>query len=187
MNSEDTTHSHKASHRTVSPRQSVLARGVKNHFTTLGALAAIVLTGTFFFAGADGSRSERNRLEGTWMATGEPGATPGLITFLPEGRVIWSRPPTVLTGPGSYALASTGHGEWVQTGRQEFSYTTYFLTGTTTAEFAVLIKVTEIATLNRTSDAFSQTGTVSGFDPAGNLLFSFPGPVTSGTRIVAGQ
>lgn len=182
MNPERTTRPHDPTTQAAHAPE----RGSRTRLPAFVALAALAATGTLLLARANGNHGERHHLEGTWMGTG-PGSPPGLITFLSEGSVIWSRPPTVVTGPDSYALVSTGHGEWVRTRNDQFVYTTYFLSGNTSAEFATLIKVTETATLNDASDAFTQTGTVSGYDPAGNLLFSFPGPVTTGTRIVAGE
>ena len=165
-----------------------LLRSAKSKFPVLLALTAILVTATFLRADSDRNQPEHNnRLAGTWMGTGAPGVAPGLLTFLDDGRVIWSRPVTVLTGPGTFALVSTGHGEWIRTGNNEFACTVFFLAGNTSTEFNVLIKVTETIKLNHNSDEFTQTGTTSGFDPNGNLLFSFPGPVTSGKRIVAGQ
>ncbi len=121
------------------------------------------------------------------MGTAEPGAAPGLISFIAGGQVLWSRPSVVLTGPDSYSIVATGHGEWIQTGRRQFDVTALFLAGDSGHEFTTLIKVAETITLSRNSEEFTQTGTLSAYDVDGNLLFSRPSPITHGKRIVAGQ
>src|SRR5262245_12996870 len=72
-----------------------LLRSAKSKFTGLLALTAILVTATFLRADSGRNKPEGNHLEGTWMGTGAPGVAPGLISFLSDGRVIWSRPTTV--------------------------------------------------------------------------------------------
>ncbi len=171
----------------ISTSSTKWRRPIKAGFLSVLGVTAVALAATFLHADSGVNPTEERHLEGSWMGSGAPGIAPGLMTFHGDGSVIWSRPPTVLTGPSSYALVSTGHGEWIRTGNQEFACTVFFLSGDTSTEFNVLIKVTENIQLNHSSDEFTQTGTVTGFDPAGNQLFSFPGPITAGKRIVAGQ
>jgi hypothetical protein len=123
------------------------------------------------------------------MASGAPGVAIHLISFLSDGRLIWTSPVTLgpEPGPGLALLRGTGHGEWIRTGNHEFASTTYLVISDLITEFVNIVKVTETIKLNDTSDEFTQTGTVSVRDTDGNELFSFPNPVTGGKRIVAGQ
>jgi hypothetical protein len=163
---------------------SALLQGAKRKSALLLAGTAIVLTATFLQASSDSGQSEH--LAGTWIAPPTPGFAPTLASFMSEGRVIFSRPVTVASGPGTFANVSTGHGEWTRTGHNEFVFTMFLLSGTADVEFSVLVK--EIATLklNPHSDELTLNGTVSGTDTAGNPVFSFP---VSGvyTRVVAGH
>jgi hypothetical protein len=165
---------------------SALLQGAKRKSALLLAGTAIVLTATFLHAASDRDQSEHQNLAGTWIAPATPGFAPTLASFMSEGRVIFSRPVTVGSGPGTFANVSTGHGEWTRTGRNEFVFTMFLLSGTADVEFSVLVK--EIATLklNPHSDELTLNGTVSGTDSAGNPVFSFPvGGVY--TRVVAGH
>ena len=160
----------------------------RTKFLSVLAVTALVLTNPFMRA-QGGNQPEQNHLAGTWMVNGAPGVAPGLISFLSDGRLIWTEPITIgpLPAPGLALLRGTGHGEWIRTGNHEFASTTYLVISDLVTEFTNLVKVTETIKLNDTSDEFTQTGTVSVLDTNGNLLFSFPNPVTGGKRVVVGQ
>ena len=166
-----------------------LPRLNKTKLLVILAITGVVIAATFSRADSDRNQSENNGLPGTWMVNGAPGVALGLISFLSDGRVIWTEPVTLgpEPGPGLALLRGTGHGEWVRTGNHEFASTSFFLISDLTTEFLNLVKVTETIKLNHASDEFTQTGTVSVRDTNGNELFSFPNPVTGGKRIVAGQ
>ena len=165
-----------------------LARLTKTKFVSILAVTALLLTTTFLRADSDGNQPAQNRLAGTWMSRFEPGAVPNLVSYMSDGRVILTRPITILPGPGLVSLVGTGHGEWIRTGNHEFASTVFLLVSDLTTEFVNFVKVTGTIKLNRTSDELIETGTVSVLDTDGNVLFSFPIP-GSGVyhRIVAGQ
>jgi hypothetical protein len=117
------------------------------------------------------------------MLDAEPGVAPELVSYTSDGRVIESRPITILI---SSELVGSGHGEWIQTGNHEFASTVFFLPSTATVEFSHLVKLTSTIKLNHTSNQFTMTGTVSVFNPDGTLLVSFPFSSVF-KRVVAGQ
>ena len=165
---------------------SALSGSAKITLLSILALTATVIAATLLQAQSGGNQPAQNHLEGTWMAKGAPGIDPNLVSYLSDGRVIFTRPITVVTGPNSFALVSTGHGEWIRTGNHEFASTVFLLSGEESVNFNVLVKLTHTIKLNDTSDEITVTGMVSGFDPAGNPVFSFPVNQTF-KRVVAGQ
>ena len=162
-------------------------RLTKSKFLSILAVTGVLLAIPFSRADSDGNQSGRNELAGTWMSNAEPGAAPNLISFMADGRVIFTRPITVNPGPFS-ELVSTGHGEWIRTGNHEFVSTAIFLRSASAVEFTGFVKVISVFKLNRNSDQLASTGTVFISDADGNPLFSFPSP-GSGVfkRVLAGQ
>jgi hypothetical protein len=113
-----------------------------------------------------------------------------LVSFMSDGRTIYSIPLTILTGNGpggSSELAGPAHGEWIRTGNHEFASTAYSLLSSPTVSLTHLVKLTGIYKLNETSDELTLTGTVSVFFPDGTLQFSFPSGPAHFKRVVAGQ
>jgi hypothetical protein len=166
-----------------------LPRLAKTKFLLVLAVTAVVIAATFVHADSGGNKPEGNSLAGTWLKDNEPGVqTPLLTTYLSDGSLIASRCVIVPTGPASVALVSTGHGEWIRTGHNEFAATTFFISSGPTVEFTGLVKRTETIKLNRAADQFLSTATVYIYDAANNLLFSFPDPSSGVTkRVIVGQ
>jgi len=165
-----------------------LARLTKTKFLSILAITALVLTNPSVRAQSGGNQTEQNHLAGTWMSQLEPGVDPTLNSYMSDGRVILSRPITILPGPGLVSLVGTGHGEWIRTGNHEFASTVFLLGSDLTTTFSFFVKVTSTMTLNDTSDQLKEASTVSVLDTNGNVLFSFPSPGSGVfTRVVAGQ
>ena len=160
----------------------------KTKLLSILAVSALVLTATFLRADPGANQPAQNHLAGTWMSQLEPGVDPTLNSYMSDGRVILSRPITILPGPGLVSLVGTGHGEWIRTGNHEFASTVFLLGSDLTTTFSFFVKVTSTITLNETSDELKETSKVSVLDTNGTVLFSFPSP-GSGVfhRIVAGQ
>ena len=171
---------------------SKLSRLTKTKYLSILTVSALMVTAlilTASFSRADDRNQARNDdLTGTWLSTAEPGVPPSLFSFISDGRVIFSRTIVTPTGPSSFELVGTGHGEWIRTGRNEFACTTILLRSGPTVDFTGVVKVTSSFKLNRNGDQLSSSGTVYIFDAAGNQLFSFPTP-GSGVfkRVTAGQ
>ena len=162
-------------------------RSTKSKPLLILAVAALLIPATFLHANSDNDQSDRD-LPGTWLSNAEPGVPPSLCSFMSDGRAIFSRTIITPTGPSSFELVGTGHGEWIRTGRDEFAATFFLLRSGPTVDFTGLVKVTSSFKFNRHSDQITQVGTVYIYDAGGNQLFSFPTP-GSGVfkRIIAGQ
>ena len=165
-----------------------LARLTKTKFLLIVAITGAVIAATFLRADSDGNQPEHNQLAGTWVRNAGSTLAPALVSFITDGRVIFSRPVTVPTGPGIFELASAGHGEWIRTGHDEFASTVLVIRSGPTVEFTGLVKAVLTIKLDRNSDQLAVTGTVYIYDADGNQLASFPQPgVGIFKRVVAGQ
>ena len=165
-----------------------LARLTKTRFLSILTVAVLVLTATLLRADSDRTEPEAKPLAGTWVGNAGSTLAPTLVSFMADGRVIFSRPVTVPTGPGIFELASTGHGEWKRTGPDEFVSTVVVLRSGQSVEFTGLVKLILTIKLDRATDQLAVDGTVYIYNAAGNLLGSLPQPgVGSFKRIVAGE
>ena len=140
-------------------KQSIgLPRLTKAKFLSTLAVAALVLTAVFSRADSDRNQSENNSLVGTWLKDNEGAPnTPLLTTYMSDGTLISTR--TVILGHG-FQLVSTGHGQWIRTGHNEFTSTTIFLRSGPAVEFTGFVKSIETITLNRASDQLTRTWTL---------------------------
>jgi hypothetical protein len=169
--------------------QSVSRIGLtKTKFLSILAVTAIVLTATFLHADSGENQPEHNQLPGTWMGHAGSTLAPTLVSFIADGRVIFSRPVTVQTGPSRFELVSAAQGEWKRTGAHEFVSTVVTMRSGATVEFTGLVKLILAIDLDRASDQLAVTGTAYIYDASGNLLGALPQPgVGTFTRIVAGE
>ena len=166
-----------------------LPRLSKTKFLSLLAVTALVLTATLSHADSHGNQPGHNELAGTWIST-DLGSTVNLVSYMNDGRMLYTVPITLLTGNGpggTSELGAPAPGEWIRTGNREFASTAYSLLSSPTVAFTHLVKLTSTLKLNETSDELTQTGTVSIYFPDGTLQFSFPGAETHFKRVVAGQ
>jgi hypothetical protein len=169
---------------------SPLLRSATTKFLSVFAVATLLLTTPCLRAQSGGNQSEQNHLAGTWMSGFEPGiATPTLISFMSDGRVIRSRPITIgpLPAPALALIIGTGHGEWIRTENHQFAATVYQLLSDLTTDYVYLAKITSTMKLSKTSDELTETGTFTVYFPDGNVLFSAPIAGSVFHRIVAGE
>ena len=165
-----------------------LARLTKTRFLSILTVTALVLTATLLRADSGRNEPEAKQLAGTWVGNAGSTLAPALVSFMADGRVIFSRPVTVPTGPGIFELASAAQGEWKRTGEHEYVCTVVTLRSAASVEFTGLVKVILAIDLNRKSDQLAVTGTVYIYDAGGNLVVTLPQPgVGSFKRIVAGE
>ena len=165
-----------------------LARLTKTRFLSIATVAALVLTASLLRADSGRNEPEAKQLAGTWVGNAGSTLAPTLVSFMADGRVIFSRPVTVPTGPGRFELASTGHGEWKRTGNDEFVSTVVVLRSGQSVEFTGLVKLVLTIKLDRASDQLAVTGTAYIYDADGNLLVALPQPgVGTFKRIIAGE
>jgi hypothetical protein len=162
--------------------------GAKSRSAVVLGLAVALLTTTSLRADSARNEPESNQLAGTWVGNAGSTLAPALVSYMADGRVIFSRPVIVPTGPGTFELVSAGHGEWKRTGNDEFASTVFFIRSGSSVEFTGLVKLVLTINLNRASDQLAVTGTVHIYDANGNQLASFPQPgVGLFKRIVAGE
>jgi hypothetical protein len=171
----------------ISIQLTRLLRLTKSKFLLALAITGLMAGATLSRADSDGSQSEQG-LAGTWISSAEPGVPPSLFSFMSDGRLIFSRTIVTPTGPSSFELVGTGHGEWIRKGRDEFASTMFLLRSGPTADFTGLVKVTSTFKLDRKTDQITSAGTVYIYDAGGNLLFSFPSPGSGVySRVTVGQ
>jgi hypothetical protein len=165
-----------------------LARLTKTRFLSMLTVTALVLTASLLRADSGRNEPETNQLAGTWVGNAGSTLAPALVSFMADGRVIFSRPVTVQTGPGRFELVSAAQGEWKRTGDHEFVCTVVTIRSGASVEFTGLVKLVLTIKLDRATDQLAVTGTVYIYDAAGNLLGSLPQPgVGSFKRIIAGE
>src|SRR5690349_4997412 len=165
-----------------------LARLTKTRFLSILTVTSLVLTATFLRADSGENRPEHNQLAGTWMGHAGSALAPALVSFIADGRVIFSRPVTVQTGPGRFELVSAAQGEWKRTGDHEFVCTVVTFRSGASVEFTGMVKLVLAINLDRTSDQLAVTGTAYIYDADGNLLGALPQPgVGTFKRIIAGE
>src|SRR5689334_21684333 len=161
-------------------------RLTKIKFLSILAVTAIVLTATFLHADSGENRPDHNQLAGTWISAPQPGDLSALVSYMSDGRVIFSRAITV-TSPAGVELVGTGHGEWIRTGRNEFAVTAFFIRSGPSVVFTGFVKIAYTVKLDSVSDQLTNTGTTSIFGADGSLLVSFQDDPAVFKRIVAGQ
>lgn len=137
------------------------------------------------------STSEANKskdLTGSWLVTVTPQGAPSfqaLKTFDAGGGLIASAQGDVLLNPppGVAPVASTAHGAWTRTGKDEFlvTFRQIFYGGDGSFEGGAKIRLTVV--LNPADDEWSGPFKVEYFDAVGNVVFSGDGTMLA-SRIV---
>ena len=163
-------------------------RLTKTKLLSILGVAALALTATFLRADSGENQPEHNQLAGTWIGHAGSTLAPALVSFMADGRVIFSRPVTVQTGPSRFELVSAAQGEWKRTGDHEFVCTVVTFRSGASVEFTGMVKLVLAINLDRSSDLLAVTGTAYIYDADGNLLGALLQPgVGSFKRIVAGE
>jgi hypothetical protein len=163
------------------------ARLTKTKVLSILAITGVVIAAAFFRADAGANQPVHTTVAGTWSDI-ETGGT-DLVSFMSDGRMIYSIPPLIFGGnaPKDALLASTVHGEWIQTGTHEFAYTAFAFNSTLTVAFTRYVKINATLKLDDTTGELTVNATISVFFPDGTLEHSFPGATRVFKRIVAGQ
>src|SRR5258707_4885651 len=165
-----------------------LARLTKTRFLSILTVTALVLTATLLRADSGENQPEHNQLAGTWVGHAGSTLAPALLSFMADGRAIFSRPVTVQTGLDRFELVSAAQGEWKRTGDHEFVATVVTIRSGASVEFTGLVKQVLAINLDRASDQLAVTGTAYIYDADGNLLVALPQPgVGTFKRIIAGE
>ena len=146
---------------------------------TTAIAAQITLAGTQSSRGDGLAAAKKSRtVTGSWRVNAMPAPEAGVLplmslaTFTRDGGIVDS------SMPGQ----SSGHGQWVKTGNEEFAVTFIHLLFDVTGQFTGTVKVRASLTVDGEGNELSGPFKTDIFDASGNPLFSFEGTV-HGTRI----
>ena len=155
---------------------------MRTTFKSLGlvALIALLVGCSQNFVSAQNDQKTVPGINGVWQtvvtpricATGNPvGPTfPGLLMFVQDG-----------TMTGTSTAVTSAYGNWSrETGRGEFSFAAISLKYDASGNFAGTRRISQNVILNEIGDAFTSSGTLQDFDPAGN-------PTVSGCSTATGS
>ena len=169
-------------------------------FSLIAAVFVAMLSTTTF--AQDQKISSRNDITGTWLVNVQLDAATANINV--DVIKKFPKPAQMLSGESTQApftivetfhsdgtfsenslldylppQSTPGLGVWERTGMREFASTLYavIIGSSSNPEFQGTLRVRSKLTLNQRGDQFSGTGRAEIFDPDGNLVFSFDGPV----------
>ena len=122
--------------------------------------------------------SRQEQLVGAWnvevVTVGQGTTFPALLTFAADGGLIADEPPS--------PFETSGHGNWVSTGRREVAYTFIALIGSAEGPLSAKLKVVGTLRFDRASDSWNGPFKIDILDPSGNVILSDQGTFTL-TRI----
>ena len=153
------------------------------------AIALVVLMVTPQLA----AEESQTKIEGSWIGTVTATNPPGLpsmrslLSFTSEGIVLESRRLFVGLSPFGPLMETTGHGEWIRTGKREFTVKFIFLTqqGPGSAGDSIgTDNITMRLVLDESGETYSGTFVSEIRDNADNVMFVANGLV-EGKRIRA--
>jgi hypothetical protein len=137
-------------------------------------LAAFAIAQT---AQADGN-NRQEKLLGAWnvevVTVGQGTTFPALLTFAADGGMIADEPPS--------PFETSGHGNWVSTGRRDVAYTFVALIGSAEGPLSSKLKVVGKLHFNSASGSWNGPFKIDILDPSGNVILSDQGTFTL-TRI----
>lgn len=67
---------------------------------------------------------------------------------------------------------TSGHGNWISTGRRDVAYTFVALIGSAEGPLSVKLKVVGTLRFDSAKDTWNGPFKIDGFDPGGNVIFS---------------
>ena len=115
-----------------------------------------------------GENERQEKLLGSWNAvttTVTQGTTfPALLTFAADGGMIADEPPS--------PFETSGHGNWVSTGRRDVAFTFVSLIGSAEGPLSVKLKVIGTLRFNSANDSWSGPFKIDVIDPSGQVTFS---------------
>ena len=141
------------------------------------ALAALLPAGRAAQAATAPTSQGGTALGGSWVVAStaqDQAPTTTLITFTPDGGLLWSGQ--------SHPLESPGHGTWARSGDRQYDVTYVALRFDPGRRFVGSRKANVRFTVNATFDAFSGEARSQTLDEAGNVLSS-ASTTLQGTRL----
>jgi hypothetical protein len=140
--------------------------------SAVGIIFALLLTG-LAIAQADAKERQVQPL-GSWevvvTTVGQGTTFPALLTFNDDGGMLADETPS--------PFETTGHGNWVSTGRRDAAFTFVALIGSAEGPLSVKLKVVGALHFDSVSNTWSGPFKIDGFDTNGQVAFSDHGTFT---------
>jgi len=149
----------------------------------LGMIAALLLAALAIGQTAQAGENDRQeKLLGSWnvdvTAVVQNITFPALLTFTDDGGMIADEPPS--------PFETSGHGNWISTGRREVAYTFVALIGSAEGPLSAQIKVVGTLRFDPSQGTWNGPFKADVTDPSGNAIFSEHGTFSL-TRIAVEQ
>ena len=137
--------------------------------SVLGMIVILLLAAFTIVQTAQADEQDRQtKLLGAWnvevTTVGQGTTFPALLTFAADGGMIADEPPS--------PFETSGHGNWVSTGRREVAYTFVALIGSAEGPLSAKLKVVGTLRFDSANDSWNGPFKIDGFDPGGNVIFS---------------
>jgi hypothetical protein len=135
----------------------------------LGLISALLLATLAIAQTAQANANSRSeKLLGSWnvvVTTEVQGSTfPALLTFSSDGGMIADETPS--------PLETSGHGNWVNSGRNEAAYTFVALIGNPDGTLSTKLKVVGTLQYDASNDSWSGPFKIDVFDAGGQVIFT---------------
>jgi hypothetical protein len=140
--------------------------------STLGMIVAVLLSALAIAQTAQaGGHDRQEKLLGSWevvvTTVGQGTTFPALLTFTDDGGMIADETPS--------PFETSGHGNWISTGRRDVAYTFVALIGSAEGPLSAKLKVVGTLRFNSANDSWSGPFKIDVIDPSGNLILSDQG------------
>jgi hypothetical protein len=135
----------------------------------LGLIATLLIAAFAIAQTTQASEDDRGaKLVGAWnvevTTVGQGTTFPALLTFGDDGTMIADEPPS--------PFETSGHGNWISTGRREVAYTFVALIGSAEGPLSAKLKVVGTLELDADKGTWSGPFKIDVFDPNGNVILS---------------
>ena len=137
--------------------------------SALGMIVALLLSALAIAQTAQADAKDRQvKPIGSWevvvTAVGQGTTFPALLTFNDDGSMLADEPPS--------PFETSGHGNWISTGRRDVAYTFVALIGSAEGSLSVKLKVVGTLHFDSTNNTWSGPFKIDGFDPSGQVILS---------------
>jgi hypothetical protein len=127
-------------------------------------LSALAIGQTVQASGND----RQEKLLGSWnvevTTVGQGTTFPALLTFTDDGAMLADEPPS--------PFETSGHGNWVKTGRRDVAYTFVSLIGSAEGPLSAKLKVVGTLQWDDGNDSWNGPFKIDILDPSGNMILS---------------
>ncbi|HEU5099432.1 MAG TPA: hypothetical protein VFU22_10455 [Roseiflexaceae bacterium] len=135
----------------------------------LGMVVALLLSALAIAQTAQAGGNDRSeKLVGSWevvvTTVGQGTTFPALLTFNDDGSMLADEPPS--------PFETSGHGNWLSTGRRAAAFTFISLVGSAEGPLSAKYKVVGALHFDSSSDSWSGPFKIDVADPSGQVVFS---------------